>query len=279
MWIWVIVYLLNSVTIHQNFNSVLLSLLLYNMHNSTYCSVSQGKSYNTDPASSPDSKQFENKLQLCMSKINVLLKVNWSAQLRKRQMSTKPQNYELSPHICQQNKICPHCEQLIPKRKSEGRTELCAPGYFSLVHPSSKFAHLPMSEDKTEWVDLSFLVKSLFVETRESRKRRLPVTLRFASIGDSFCSGNSLCLIITFVVKGMWLSLSLEAEPFVKAAPPTPAQCRSLDITQGLLLVSPLWAVTWVRKIRDLNQLFSHPVSILFLFLLKITSNHKVLWD
>lgn len=73
----------------------------------------------------------------------LLLKACSSVQLGKRQMSTKPQNYEQTPPISQQNKICPHCEQLTSilhppqkkkKKTDEGRVEVCAPRYLPQVY-------------------------------------------------------------------------------------------------------------------------------------------------
>lgn len=51
-----------------------------------------------------------------------------------------------------------------------------------------------------------------------------PVTLRLASIRDSFCSENSLCLIIIPAVKRHLHLPEVRGELFIKTALPSPSE-------------------------------------------------------
>lgn len=137
----------------------------------------------------------------------LLLKACSSVQLGKRQMSTKPQNYEQTPPISQQSKMCPHCEQLTsthpspPPQKKEMRAEwkyVHLDIYPKCTNQLSLGTCLWVKRRKVQWPSVVYW-KSLFVEARESRKRCHPchtevcIHLRWVLFWDFFVPCHFSC--------------------------------------------------------------------------------------
>lgn len=150
---------------HWNLNLVLL-LLLYNVNHSEYCSVSQGRPHSEGQTL----HQILNCLRMNRSWVSRNIYLGWKA-CRSVQLSNKPQNYERSPFMPQQNKMCPQCEQMTPKTANQDRVELCALRYVPQAYQSANMGTCPWATRRKRAVALSSLLKC---SLRGSRKMCLP---------------------------------------------------------------------------------------------------------